>query len=327
MKTTGAALVTVLLALAAGQQRPPVPADTLPPLLPSSAPYGLPEDYVPAGDDHSAALGRRLFFDPILSQDKTVACASCHAPDHGFADPAPRSLGVRGQRTLRNAPTLLNRGLGAHFSWDGRAASLEEQVLLPIENPLEMDLALDLALERLTAEASYAEQFEQAFGAPPGREGLARALSAFVSRLMSGDSAVDRFRAGTFAALTPEERSGLWFYESRGACWRCHSGANFTDEAFHNTGVGAMDGEPEPGRAAITGDEADRGRFKTPTLRGLTLTAPYMHDGSLATLEEVVEFYRKGGHPNAHLDELVRPLEMDDDDARNLVAFLRALSR
>jgi cytochrome c peroxidase len=320
-----AALAAVVLA--AAQEPAPIPADTLPPELPGSAPYGLPDGFAPPGDERSAALGRRLFFDPLLSQDRTVACASCHVPDHGFADAAPRSLGVRGQRTERNAPTLLNRGLGAHFSWDGRAASLDEQVLLPIENPLEMDLALDLALERLAADPGYAAEFAEVFGAAPARDGLARALSAFVSRLFIGDSAVDRFRGGSFAALTPQARSGLWFYESRGACWRCHSGANFTDEQFHNTGVGAIDGEPEPGRAAITGRPEDRGRFKTPTLRGLAFTAPYMHDGSLATLEDVVAFYRTGGHANAHLDERIQPLVMDDVDAANLVAFLKALSQ
>jgi len=148
-----------------------------------------------------------------------------------------------------------------------------------------------------------------------------------VRRLRRADSPVDRFRTGDFAALSDEERAGLWFYESRGGCWRCHSGPNFSDERFHDTGVGALDGEPEAGRAAVSGLAEDRGRFKTPSLRGVALTAPYMHDGSLAALEDVVEFYRLGGRPNANLDPLLAPLEMGADDARHLVAFLRALSR
>ena len=145
-------------------------------------------------------------------------------------------------------------------------------------------------------------------------------------RLVLGGSPVDRFRAGDFDALNDAERAGLWFYESRGGCWRCHSGANFSDEDFHDTGVGARDGEPEPGRFVVTGQAEDRGRFKTPTLRGVARTAPYMHDGSLATLPEVVEFYRQGGRPNANLDPLLAPIEMSAADADNLLAFLRALS-
>jgi cytochrome c peroxidase len=280
-----------------------------------------------ADSDALAGLGARLFFDPLLSADKSVACASCHKPECGFADSSARSRGVHAQLSERNAPTLFNRAWGARFMWDGRAGTLEEQALLPIENPLEMALPLAQALARLNADESYRAHFALALGRAPDREGLSRALAAYVRRLVLGDSPVDRFRAGEFEALDDAERAGLWFYESRGGCWRCHSGANFSDEDFHDTGVGVRDGEPEPGRAAITGEARDRGRFKTPTLRGVARTAPYMHDGSLATLEDVVAFYRGGGHANAALDPLLTPLEMSDTDAHNLVAFLRALSR
>ncbi len=283
----------------------------------------LPED----ASGELVQLGARLFFDPILSVDRTVACSSCHDPAQGFADSVPFSAGVRGRKTTRNTPTLLNRALGTSFMWDGRSTSLEEQVLLPIENPLEMDLPLDEALARLEADPGYREGFQRALARPPDRDGLARALAAQVRTVVLEDGPVDRFRAGEFAALTDDERAGLWFYESRGGCWRCHSGANFSDEGFHDTGIGAVEGRPEEGRFAVTGREEDRGRFKTPTLRGLALTAPYMHDGSLSTLEEVVEFYRRGGRPNTHLDPLLQPIAMSDEDARHLVAFLRALSR
>jgi cytochrome c peroxidase len=298
-------------------------APALPPL---ETPLGLPEREEGPSDE-LAALGARLFFDPLLSSDRSVACASCHKPDLGFADSQPRSRGVLGRETERNAPTLLNRTFGTSFMWDGRAATLEEQALLPIENPLEMDLPLEQALARLRDDAGYRDAFERLFQRLPEREDLARALAAYVRRLVLGGSPVDRFRAGDFDALDDEARAGLWFYESRGGCWRCHGGANFSDEDFHNTGVGARDAEPEPGRAAVTRRAEDRGRFKTPTLRGLARTAPYMHDGSLATLEDVVEFYRKGGRANANLDPHIAPLEMSATDARNLVAFLRALSR
>jgi cytochrome c peroxidase len=297
-------------------------------LLPALVtPLGRPERAADDSPDALAALGARLFADPLLSADESVSCASCHRSDRGFADERPRWLGVAGRETERNTPTLLNRAFGTRFMWDGRAATLEEQVLLPIENELEMDLPLDTALARLAADTGYRGEFQRVLGGAPDRDGLARALAAFVRRLVLGDSPVDRFRAGDFAALDDAARAGLWFYESRGGCWRCHGGANFTDEEFHNTGVGVEAGQAEPGRAAVTGDPADRGRFKTPTLRGVAHTAPYMHDGSLATLADVVRFYREGGRPNDGLDPLLAPLAMTDADAHNLEAFLAALSR
>lgn len=303
-----------------------VPVDDLPAVLGAEPPLGLPAlDAVDS--DAQVALGRRLFFDPLLSVDGSVACASCHDPKKGFADDRPVSRGVHGRTTLRNAPTLYNRGFGAHFMWDGQVQTLEEQVLLPIVNELEMGMTLDGALARLAEHAEYPALFAAAFGAAPDERSLAHALAAFVRRVLYADSPVDRFRAGEFAALDADERSGLWFYESRGRCWKCHPGPLFTDEEFHATGVGAHDGVPRDGRFAVTHDEADRGRFKTPTLRGLVETAPYMHDGSFATLEEVVEFYARGGNPHSHLDPDLAPLEMSAADAHNLVAFLRALSR
>ena len=319
--------VALALALACAGEEPP--EDTLPAELPPEPPAAfahLAQD-LPASTEAQAALGRELFFDPLLSVDRSVACASCHQPEHGFADPRPFSRGAHGRSTTRNAPTLLNRGLGRTFMWDGRAATLEEQVLLPIENPVEMDLDLADVLERLEEDAGYAAFFREAFGRAPDREALATALAAFVRRLWSGEGPFDRFRDGDIASLSGPERSGFWLYESRGGCWRCHSGPNFTDESFHNTGVGALHGVPEQGRAAVTGEEADRGRFKTPTLRGLAHTAPYMHDGTLATLRDVVEFYRRGGNANANKSPHLVPLELSDTDVDNLVAFLEALSR
>jgi len=334
-RTLAAAVLLALLA-AQGARAPVLPADELPAGLPRAAgeplPLGLPEA-LPIPDDNpfSAAklsLGRRLFFDPILSRDRSVSCASCHQPARGFTSGERFSLGVAGRRTSRNAPTLLNRAFAAHFMWDGRTSSLEEQVLLPIENELEMDLTLDEAVARLREREDYARAFEETCGAPPDAQHLARVLATFVRGLVVGDSPVDRFRAaGEEGALTEAERTGVWVFESKGGCWRCHSGPNLSDEGFHNTGVGSAEGVPEAGRMAITGDAADRGRFKTPTLRALARTAPYMHDGSLATLADVVEFYRRGAAPNANLDPRLHPLELTDREAAGLVAFLEALSR
>ncbi len=335
-----ARIVVIAVALAAAMpavaQTPPLaPAlveDTLgPDAFPTAVPFGLPAE-IPAPADNpltaeAFALGRRLFFDPVLSIDRTVACASCHDPKHGFASTEARPLGVRGRRALRDAPTLYNRGFGTAHRWDGAAETLEQQVLLPISDPNEMDLPVDTAVARLADDADYRAAFEETFGEPPTRTTLARALASFVRGLLAGDSPVDRFQGGASTALNAAEKAGLWIYESKGRCWRCHSGANLSDEGFHNTGVGVNGGVAEEGRLAVTGDPADRGKFKTPTLRMLEETAPYMHDGSLATLEDVVQFYADGGRANEHLDPDMQPIELSATERANLVAFLRALSR
>jgi cytochrome c peroxidase len=295
----------------------------------SAAPGGPPYP-LPALEERPAelvALGAELFAEPALSLDGSIACASCHRAEHGFADSEPLSRGVGGALTLRNAPSILNRAFGTRQMWDGRAATLLEQVLLPIQDPREMALSLDEAVARLAADERYAVRFDRALGAPPSRDGLARALEAFVASQWLGDSPVDRFRAGDAAALADDERAGLWIYESRGACWRCHGGPNFTDEDFHATGVGARDGALEPGRYAVTGAETDRGRFKTPSLRAAAPSAPYMHDGSLAALEDVVLFYRRDGGATAGLDPLLREVRLEPGDEVFLAAFLRALAR
>lgn len=306
-----------------------VPADRLAADFGSAVPRGLVDkdfvDVPPKGE--VVALGRALFFDPVLSSDGSVACASCHDPAHGFADVERLSAGVRGQKAVRNTPSLFNRGFGRHFSWTGAATTLGEQVLMPIANPLEMGSSPAEAVGKLDADPAYVAKFQAAFGSRPSVEGLSGALSAFVSRIHCGDSAVDEFRSGAFAALDDKERAGLWIYESKGGCWRCHVGLNYTDEEFHATGVGAGGGKALAGRFEVTQDERDRGRFKTPTLRGLAFTAPYMHDGSIATLEEVVAYYDRGATACAELDERIRPLELSADERASLVAFLKALSR
>jgi cytochrome c peroxidase len=308
----------------------PIAKDTLPERLPlDKVPLGLGPRAVPKDSPLTEArvkLGRKLFFDPILSGDNTVACASCHQPAHGFASAGARPRGIRGQQAARRAPTLLNRAFGKSFFWDGRAASLEAQALIPIDNPAEMGSRVADAIKRLRASKDYPALFRAAFGEDVTAANLARAIASFERVLLRGDSRVDRFRSkGEHDALTAQERSGLWLYESKGRCWRCHGGSNFTDEAFHNTGVSWGKKPVDPGRFAVTGKEADRGKFKTPTLRGVVLTAPYMHDGSLKTLEDVVQFYNKGGVANPNLDPLMAPLGLSKEEVRDLVAFLEAL--
>ncbi len=326
-------LAFLLLGAAAPQPWPhqvaSVPADTLPADFGLAPPQGLFE--LDAGprplDGARFALGRALFFDPVLSGDRSVSCASCHQPEYGFADPRPLSPGIQGRTAARHTPSLLNRGLGRVFSWTGQAASLHEQVLLPIPNPREMGLPLDEIAPRLRADPRHGPAFEAAFGRPATITDTGAALSAFVERIWIGASPVDRFQAGEFDALDDRERAGLWLYESKAGCWRCHAGRNYTDEEFHATGVGASERVAEPGRADVTSDESDRGRFKTPTLRGVSRTAPYMHDGSLATIEDVIAFYRRGGNDIPQRDAQLVPLDVTEDEAQALAAFLRALSR
>lgn len=323
-------LLVVGLSVVNADGPPVIPKDTLPEELSLNAvPFGL--DPRPATKENPltaarAALGRKLFFDPILSADRTVACASCHEPDHGFASREARPRGIRGQQAARRAPSLFNRAYGASFFWDGRAASLEEQALQPIENPLEMGSSVADALRRLREDKDYQSRFASAFDDGITAANLGKALASFERLLLRGDSRVDQFRKnGKQDALTLEERQGLWLYESKAQCWRCHSGANFSDEGFHNTGIGWGKSPTDFGRFTITRKEADRGKFKTPTLRGVALTGPYMHDGSLKTLEEVIEFYNKGGGGNPNLDPAIQPLKLSPEEMRALAVFLRAL--
>lgn len=319
---------------------PVLPQDTLPPtenLLRSQPLLGfeaLPADD-PAGPltEAKVSLGRRLFFDPILSKDRTVSCASCHQPNHGLASPDPLAVGIGGKQGRRNAPSVFNRGYGKRQFWDGRAATLEEQSLQPISNPDEMGEALEPILVRLRDDQKYVSEFSKAFGQSESAAEvvtstrLASALAAFQRCLLIGDSPVDRFRAADVKELSMEARQGLWIFESRGRCWQCHSGENFTDELFHNTGVSFGSENRDLGRSEISHDPQDRHRFKTPSLRGVAETAPYMHDGSIKTLEEVVEFYNRGGSPNdTELSPHLRPLNLSVDERRFLVEFLRALS-
>jgi cytochrome c peroxidase len=256
-------------------------------------------------------LGRRLFTDKRLSRDRSVACRSCHEPDRGFSSDAALPKGVFGRRGHRNAPSLINRGWGRTFFWDGRTASLEEQVLQPIQSPNEMDLPLPEASARVRLDAST----------------IARSLASYVRSIRSGDSRFDRYTAGRPSALTAVEVNGLRVFRGKGNCTACHVGPNFSDERFHNTGVSFRDGRfDDDGRAAASGKDADRGAFKTPTLREIARTSPYMHDGSLATLEEVVDYYDRGGRPNPYLDPEIQPRRFTTDERAALVAFLKVLS-
>jgi cytochrome c peroxidase len=254
-----------------------------------------------------------LFHDRRLSRDETTACVSCHDPERAFSTSDPISPGIFGRRGQRNAPALINRGWGRSFFWDGRAATLEEQVLRPIEDPNELGFSVEQAVARTRVSA----------------RDMSHALATYVRSLMSGDSPFDRFVNGDRTALSPEARDGLRIFRGKGNCTACHIGPNFTDEKFHNTGIAWVEATTsfrDDGRAAISGKAEDRGSFKTPTLREAARTAPYMHDGSLASLEQVVEYYDRGGNRHTLLDEEIRPLGLTTMEQRVLVAFLQSLT-
>jgi len=264
--------------------------------------------YMPVPDANpltldKVALGRRLFFDKRLSRDGTLACGSCHDPGRAFSDGLAVARGINGAQGSRNTPVLINRGYGSSFFWDGRAKSLEQQALEPILNPIELALT-ETELERRTKLKSTE---------------VTAALASFVRTIRSGDSRFDRYSAGQLNALNAVEKAGLAVFRGKGNCSTCHPGPNFTDEQFHNTGVAWRDG-------ALADAGAGKGRFKTPTLREVSRTAPYMHDGSLATLEDVVEFYSEGGRPNPNIDAEMRPRNFSAEEKRALLAFLKALT-
>jgi cytochrome c peroxidase len=279
--------------------------------------------------DAKTALGRRLFFDPLLSNDRTVSCSTCHDPDRAFADDKALAVGVFGRVGKRHSPSLVNRGFGRSHFWDGRAATLEAQVLQPIQDPNEMDLSIDEAIKRLSTNESYRQEFEAVFERPITPEDLGRALATYLRTIRSSDSPYDRFAAGDASALSDEQQLGLRTFRTKGRCVICHGEPTFTDEQFQNTGVAwrADTGTyQDDGRFAVSGRERERGNFKTPTLREVARTAPYMHDGSLKTLEEVIEFYDQGGRPNRNLFPVITPLNLTPEEKRNLVKFLESLN-
>ncbi|HUF51415.1 MAG TPA: cytochrome c peroxidase [Longimicrobiales bacterium] len=270
-------------------------------------------------------LGCRLFFDPLLSADRSVSCASCHRPEHAFADTVARSRGVYGRTASRNTPSLLNVAYARFLSWDGAAASLEEQALRPIHNPLEMDLPLPVLVERLRAQPEYRRAFHAAFVDDDISATLvARALASFLRTLRAGGAAVDRYRAGDATALSAAARHGFEVFAGKGRCTSCHLGPMLSDDAFHNTGVSW--GTGDSGRFMLSGSEHDGGVFNTPSLRNVARTAPYMHDGSMRTLEDVIEFYDRGGQPNPRLDRDIEPLRLNTQEQRALLTFLKSLT-
>ena len=277
-------------------------------------------------------LGKQLFFDPRLSRDNTISCSSCHDPRHGWSNGQRFATGVRGQVGGRSAPTIINAGYlnggVVKFTrqlqfWDGRAVELEGQALGPIQNPIEMDMTLPEVVARLNGIEGYRKQFQQVFGTDVTSEGMEKAIAAFERTVLSADAPFDRLKAGDQSALSEAAGRGMSVFFNKAHCSACHTGGNFADGGFHNIGIGMDQDEPDPGRYAQTKLQGDFGSFKTPTLREIARTAPYMHDGRLETLEKVIEFYDKGGIPNPQLDEEMRLLKLTVQEKADLVIFLQ----
>jgi cytochrome c peroxidase len=308
------------------EQQQPVPVASGPLLV---VPPGFPAPVFPEDNEWTAArffLGKRLFYDPVMSRDQTVSCASCHAPNRAFSDSVALSPGVGGQPGKRNAPTLANVGYHPYFTREGGVPTLEMQVLVPIQEHNEFDFNILEIAERLRADSTYVRMSREAYGRDPDFYIITRGLACFERTLISGESRYDQFFfQGKVNALSASELRGMaLFFSERTNCSSCHSGFNFTNYAFENNGL--YENYPDPGRFRLTENPADLARFKVPTLRNTGVTAPFMHDGSLPTLTAVVEHYNSGGENHPHKSPMIKPLGLSAQEKTDMVAFLESLT-
>ena len=281
----------------------------------------FPDDEEPA--ESEILLGKMLFFDRRLSINQSQSCATCHNPTLGFSDMQKTSLGANGERLKRNSPPLYNLAWNQVFFWDGRAQSLEQQALGPIESEDEMGMPMRKLLPLLQAIKGYRPLFRAAYGENAiTAENLGRAIAAFERTIVSDNSPFDQYLAGDIRAMQPSAIRGMELFKGKAACIECHDGPNFTDESFHNIGLESDD----PGRYNVFKDKSLFGAFKTPGLRNVALTAPYMHDGSEATLESVVRFYNRGGDRAAGKSSLITSLDLTEQEIADLISFLGALT-
>lgn len=278
----------------------------------------LPADNPPTPE--KIALGKQLFFDNRWSKGQTVSCSSCHQAEKGWGDGRQFSMNFAGKPTPRHAPTIINRLFSDLQLWTGLRKSLEDQAYN------DGNTSPEAVVQNLGQIKGYQEQFRKVFGTGVTAEGAGKAIAAYVRTILSGDSPYDRFQAGERTALSPVAQRGLALFGGKARCVRCHTGFNFTDEGYHNLGVGMEKENPDLGRYLVTKQEADKGAFKTPTLRDATLSAPYLHDGSKRTLREVVDFYNRGGIKNPWLSKEITPLNLTAEEQADLVAFLEALT-
>jgi cytochrome c peroxidase len=290
--------------------------------LSAAPPAGLPDVPYPKENPPSEArveLGKLLYFDKRLSSDNTISCASCHDPNKGYSNGEAVATGVGGAKGGRNSPTVINSAYSKLQFWDGRAKTLEDQALGPIQNPIEMNMPLEAVVAKLNAIPGYKAKFQEVYQTDVTSAGIATSIAAFERTVLSGDAPYDRFKAGDTAALSEAAQRGMKLFFGKANCSACHSGASFSDSSFHNIGLDSVD----EGRKAISQLAGDQGAMKTPTLRDIAKTGPYMHNGSLATLEAVVEHYNKGGNNNPFQDEELFPLKLSPEPLADLVTFLK----
>lgn len=322
-------IIAVLLALTVIACKKDVPEPVTEPEPQLAVPTGFPAPVFPSGNELTPArwaLGKRLFYDPVLSSDSTVSCASCHHASKAFSDTVAFSPGVAGRPGVRNAPTLANIGYHPYFTREGGVPTLEMQILVPIQEHNEFDFNIVLIAERLQRDTSYVRMSREAYEREPDAFVITRSIACFERAFVSGQSPYDAyFFQGQNEALTAAEKRGMdLFFSKKTNCAQCHAGFNFTNYAFENNGLYAD--YPDPGRFRLTELESDRARFKVPTLRNVAVTAPYMHDGSLWTLEAVVEHYNSGGQPHPNKSSLVHSLGLTATEKADLVAFLKSLT-
>ena len=333
-------------------------------ILPAGLALGANNISIPKDNPITRAkieLGRQLFFDPRLSADNSISCASCHHPEDGYGRNTTFGVGVGGQMGGRNSPISFNRILSSVQFWDGRAATLEDQAKGPIANPIEMSNTHDAAVKTLKGIEGYRLEFEKIF---PGKgitiDTVAQAIATFERAIVTGTSPADYYepllnfeknfkddlkdleafkkddlesynqywslkRASDAHPIDKSAIRGRELFFGKANCTACHAGANFTDEKYHNIGVGMDKPNPDLGRYDQTKIEKDKGAFKTPTVRNISQTGPYMHDGSQKTLEEVVEWYDKGGHPNPYLSDKIKKLNLTAQEKEDLVSYMKAL--
>jgi cytochrome c peroxidase len=294
-------------------------------------PLGLPPVPVPEENPMTAEkveLGKLLYFDKRLSKDGTVACATCHDPQMAWTEHKATSTGIDGQVGGANSPTVINAAYATAQFWDGRAASLEEQALGPIENPIEMGHKLTDMIPELNKIDVYKERFQAVFGTDVTSAGIAQAIAAFERTILSGNSPYDKFQAGDESALNEAQKAGMQLFEDAG-CSTCHTQPLFSNYRYYNAGVGMDKETPDAGRKGVTGKDGDLGKFRVPSLREVANTGPYFHDGSGATLEAAVALMASGGVENPNLSAMIKAVgskELTEQDRANLVEFLKALS-
>ena len=297
-------------------------------------PLGLDEEgyQVPADNPltkNKIELGRLLFFDKRMSKDNTISCSTCHIPSLAFTDGQPVSAGIKRQQGGRSAPTAINRGFSKVQFWDGRALTLEAQSVGPLTNPIEHGFPNnDDVIAKINTIEGYKKLFNNAFGTSTITiQQVGKAIASFQRTLLSGNSPFDRFDwDGDEKAISESAKRGKKLFFGKARCNLCHFGTNFSDEKFHNIGIGWGGETVDVGRYNVTREKKDIGAFKTPTLREISMTAPYMHDGRFATLEEVIEHYSRGGVKNPFLDNQIIPLNLTESEKRDIVEMLRTLN-